>query len=66
MKHRNFPLFSGYRKRRAEAARKEAHERLMNDLNKTMAQQRARVMKVRPKAKNEENEKHPSPAEAKE
>lgn len=54
MKKKRIPLFSGYRKRREAAARREAQEQIVNGLNKTMAQQRARVYGVRPKKAAEE------------
>jgi len=62
MKKKRIPLFSGYRKRGEEAKRKEVQQTIIKGLNKTMAQQRARVMNVPPKKEAEK----PEPAAAEE
>ena len=62
MKKKRIPLFSGYRKRGEEAKRKEVQQTIIKGLNKTMAQQRARVMNA---ARKKEAEK-PEPAAAEE
>lgn len=53
MKKKRIPLFSGWRRRHEEARREEAHKMIVTNLEKTMKQQRARVLKVTEKPKEE-------------
>lgn len=53
MKKKRIPLFSGWRRRHEEARREEAHNMIVQNLEKTMKQQRARVLKVTEKPKEE-------------
>lgn len=48
MKKKRIPLFSGWRRRH-----EEAHKMIVTNLEKTMKQQRARVLKVTEKPKAE-------------
>lgn len=53
MKKKRIPLFSGWRRRHEEARREEAHKMIVTNLEKTMRQQRARVLKVTEKPTQE-------------
>ncbi|MBQ8068805.1 MAG: hypothetical protein IJ201_10765 [Solobacterium sp.] len=53
MKKKRIPLFSGWRRRHEEARREEAHKMIVTNLEKTMKQQRARVLKVTEKPTQE-------------
>ena len=46
MKKKRIPLFSGWRRRHEEARREEVHKMIVTNLEKTMRQQRARVLKA--------------------
>ncbi len=53
MKKKRIPLFSGWRRRHEEARREEARKMIVTNLEKTMKQQRARVLKVTEKPKQD-------------
>lgn len=53
MKKKRIPLFSGYRRRREEAKRREIQEKIVKDLEKTMRLQRQRVYGIKETAKPE-------------